>query len=464
MDFMIENEVLKMTKYIRSLPTVTQTTGLIIDCVPEVLFGGAAGGGKTEWHLMAALQYVDYEHYDALILMKTFPDLMKPGALIDKSKQWLGDTDAKWNGSDKRWTFPSGATLNFGYMQTEDDKYNFKTAEYQHIGFDELTAFSKTQYQYMFSRLRRKKGSVIPLRMRASANPDGVGFEWVRAHFVKRKNDDQRVFIPSRIQDNPHIDAEGYIKSLMHLDPITRQRLLDGDWDVRPEGKKFQRHWFRIVREAPKMGRVVRFWDLAATEEPKSKKSSDPDYTAGAKVLMTPEGLFYILDMVQMRGTPKQVEDVIRRTAEYDTREVEIFMEEEPGSAGKHVIDHFTRRVLRGYAFKGIRPTGSKEVRSNPVASQAEAGNISLLESEWNQSFLDELQAFPTVGIHDDRVDAFVGAVTQLTEPEFKYQTHYTDTAKGYKQVGPEHQRPKRRGPGKSLFDLEKEGWEDNNE
>ena len=117
----------------------------------EALYGGAAGGGKSDALLMAALQYVDVPGYAALLLRRTYADLALPGALMDRAAEWLSGTDAKWNGQEKSWSFPSGATTTFGYMATDADKYRYQSAEFQFIGWDELTQFPSDPYLYMLS-------------------------------------------------------------------------------------------------------------------------------------------------------------------------------------------------------------------------------------------------------------------------------------------------------------------------
>jgi hypothetical protein len=198
----------------------------------ELFYGGAAFGGKSVALLAGALQYIDVPGYAALLLRRTFPDLNKPKALIPLSHEWLAGTEARWNEQKHQWTFPSGATLSFGFLDTERDKYTYQGAAYQYIGFDELTQFTKTMYLYLFSRLRRVEGFPVPLRMRAASNPGGIGHEWVRKRFIAPHNDPERVFIPAKLEDNPHADQEQYEKSLNHLDTVERLRLRHGDWDV----------------------------------------------------------------------------------------------------------------------------------------------------------------------------------------------------------------------------------------
>lgn len=396
----------RLTKYIPHLPHPKQQVGLLLDNL-EVFWGGAAGGGKSDWLLMAALQYVDVPGYSALLLRRTYADLSLPGAIMDRAQEWLRGTDAHWYEQRKTWVFPSGATLTFGYLDSENDKFRYQGAELQFCGFDELTQFTETQYRYLFSRLRKLEGVQVPLRMRAASNPGGIGHDWVKRRFLEEGPAAGRIFIPAWLEDNPSVDAETYAGSLAELDPLTRAQLRDGDWSVREVGRKFQREWFEIVDVRPHGLRLVRFWDIAGTEP---KPGKDPDWTRGCLLGVSREGVYYLCDMVGTQATAGQVEALIRQTAELDGKAVPIRMEQEPGSSGKAVIDNYLRRVLPGFDFRGVPSTGSKEVRANPVASQAYAGNVKLVRGPWINAFLEEAEMFPMPGYHDDQVDALSGA------------------------------------------------------
>jgi len=391
-------------------PTTKQAKFLLLPH-KEAFYGGSAGGGKSNALLMAALQYVEVPGYSALILRRTYTDLALPGALMDRAAEWLSGTAAKWNDKEKTWIFPSGATLTFGYLETEKDKYRYQSSEFQYIAFDELTQFTEGQYKYLFSRLRRLKNAKVPLRMRAASNPGGEGHEWVKQRFIVEGPEKNRPFIPARLEDNPYLDQDEYISSLMQLDPATRRQLLNGDWSARQDGNKFKREWFGIVDAAPADIKLVRYWDLAATEP---KKGKDPDWTAGALVGRSKQGIYYIVDIKRTRTTPAGVEALVKQTAQLDGRGVTICMEQEPGSSGKSIIDHYRRNILAGFVFYGVKTTGDKETRANPVSSQAEAGNIKLVRGTWVNDFLDEAEAFPN-GAHDDMVDAVSGAFLQLS-------------------------------------------------
>lgn len=243
----------RMTKYIPHQPTVKQSAFLLLDG-KEAFYGGAAGGGKSDALLMAALQYVDIPGYAAIIFRKTFRDLSLPGALMERAHEWLGPTDAKWIERDKTWTFPSGATLTFGFIEHEKDKYNYQSSEFQFVGFDEVSQFTESSVLYLFSRLRKLVNCDIPLRLRSASNPGGVGHKWVKARYVTNSNRNSRIFISAKIQDNPYLDQMTYRESLAELPPDIRKQLEEGDWsDPYPEGA----YYAKQLEAARKEGRIT---------------------------------------------------------------------------------------------------------------------------------------------------------------------------------------------------------------
>jgi predicted phage terminase large subunit-like protein len=387
--------------------------------VREALYGGAAGGGKSDALLMAGLQYADTPGYAALLMRRSFAQLAKPDALMDRAHQWLRDTPAHWDGERKRWIFPSQATLSFGYLETEKDKYEYQGAAYQFVGFDELTQFTETQWQYLFSRTRRKVGLDVPIRSWASANPGGEGHDWVKRRFLVEGRAHGRVFVPATLDDNPSLDREDYLLSLMALDPVTRDQLLRGDWDARAPGGMFRREWYRqIVKERPKRLRLVRYWDLAATEP--HPGNTDPDWTAGALVGLDPDGMYWICDIRRARLSPGKVEQFVKATAIADGRATQIFVEQEPGSSGKALVHRFIRDVLSGYAAHGNPATGKKLDRARPVSAQVEIGNVGIIDGPWLGDWFDESEAFAGQDGqgHDDQVDAVSGAFERLQRSE----------------------------------------------
>jgi predicted phage terminase large subunit-like protein len=375
----------------------------------EAMFGGAAGGGKSDALLMAAAQYLHVPGYTALILRRTFVDLAMPDAIMDRAQQWWRGK-ANWNAQRKRFTFPSGASITFGYLATDADVYGYQGAAFSYIAFDELTQFAEWQYRYLFSRLRRLEGSAVPVRMRSASNPGGIGHEWVRQRFLTEGLRKGRIFVPARLADNPHLDAVEYQRSLAELDPVTRAQLLNGDWTARNDGGFFKREWFSIVDEPPAEAKRERRWDFAATE---ATGRNDPDWTVGALVSKTPAGIYYVEDIRRVRASPASVEALVTQTAALDGRSVPIWIEQEPGSAGKQTIATYTR-LLAGYEVHGQRSTGPKEEYIKPFSSQCEAGNVRLVRGEWIGAWLDESEAWP-MGGHDDQLDATSKAGMHLT-------------------------------------------------
>ena len=404
---------LKWSRFIPHLPTARQVLFLLLND-REAMYGGAAGGGKSDALLMAALQYVDHTEYSAILFRRTYSDLVLPDALMDRAARWLSRSDARWLNQSKTWVFPSGARLTFGYLDHENQKYRYQGSSYNFIGFDELTQFSESQYTYLMSRLRRGSDSLIPTRIRCASNPGGLGHDWVKARFITAAS---RPFVPAYLADNPHLDQEDYEASLRELDPITRRQLLDGDWDASQQGTLFERHWFQVVDTFPSDAQFCRYWDLAATPE-RAGRADQPAWTAGVLVGMY-RGTHFVIDVQRLRGRPADVEKLVQQTAILDqvrlNRAPMIRMEREPGSSGVNTIDHYARRVLTGFDFAGDRPSGSKIERARPVSSAAEQGNIKVVVGPWNEAFLNELAGFPYYA-DKDQVDALSGAISILAQ------------------------------------------------
>ena len=402
----------RSNRYIPHEPTPKQAAFLLMP-QREVIYGGAAGGGKTDALLMAALQYADVPGYSALLLRRTFKQLNLAKSLIPRSHEWLARTDAKWHAADMRWSFPSGAVLDFGHCQHEHDKHNYQGGEYHFIGFDELTGFSLGQFSFLTSRLRRLAGSQIPERVRAASNPGDVGHDWVKARFPISPESERhpaRAFVPAKLGDNPYLDRETYEPTLSDLDPVTRAQLLNGDWSARRPGGYFKRENFTILDERPSGVQWHRYWDLAATDD---SEGGDPDYTSGC-LGGNHEGRFVIADVHRFRGEPDVVEKRIKQTAQLDGKGVPITIEQEPGASGKITINHFRRHVLVGFTVYGDRPTGDKVIRARPMSATSGAGDVWLVNGAWVPAFLDEAEAFGTKKRHDDMIDSASGCYAEV--------------------------------------------------
>ncbi len=437
-----------------------QTQFLKLTCF-EALFGGAAGGSKSNSLVIDAIRYVGRGYgaaYAALLLRRTHPELER--SILTETRKWYPYLNGKWNDQKHVWTFPDGERVYLGHCQHEHDVHDYQGAEFSYVGFDEATTFLESQYLYLMSRIRSTRG--IKVRMRATANPGGEGHEWVfrrwgcwlnpeaeqRAepgkvlYFAPTESGEQvvskgtplssgRTFIPSRLEDNPSLKGGEYEKALAQLDPVTRAQLRDGNWTIRPsKGAYMKRAWLhtidgktpcircREVHPLPtKWKRRVRYWDRAATE---AKQGSDPDWTVGARLMETEPGYLgprYVLDdVVRLQGTSKTVESTIRATCVLDTKATQVCLEEDPGQAGKFEIAYYVN-ALSGFRVTAHRVMRDKVQRYGPVSSQAEHGNVGIIVGpKWVEPFVQEQEAFPEGG-HDDQCDAFSGAFSVLAEP-----------------------------------------------
>ena len=413
------------------------------------IYGGAAGGGKSTALLWEAARYTYVPGFNAVIFRRTHPEIINPGGLWDESQLYYPALGGIPKASTTSWHFPfSGSTLKFNHMQLEGDRYKWQGAQLCFEGFDELTHFTERQFFYMLSRNRSVCG-VRPY-IRATCNPDPDS--WVRGFidwwidedgfpiperagklrwmgrigtdivWSSKKSDIEKLhvrpksvtFIPSTLDDNPTLCEKDpdYRGNLQALPKFERERLLDGNWDARPvAGDYFNRADFGLVDEAPAQGRVVRWWDRAATVP--SAANSDPDWTVGLK-LREYKSLFYIEDIIRFRGNPTRVEKTIIAIAAQEP-DVEVLIPQDPGAAGKSEAQTLARK-LKGRIVHITKETGKKAVRAKPVSASVGAGNLFVVEAKWNKDLFDEAEAFDGLEkTHDDQIDSLSGAYNFLT-------------------------------------------------
>lgn len=410
----------------------------------EVMYGGAAGGGKSDALLVDAIRYIGrgYGHaYQAILFRRTFPELER--SLIERSRVLYPRLGGQFNETKSLWRFQGGETVRFGHLQHEVDVEAHLGAAYQFIGFDELTTFTKSQYIRLLGRCRSASG--VPCRVRGATNPGSTGHEWVferwgawlnpeakvkaapgeTVYFVNGDDDIERVvekgtplstsrcFIPAKLEDNPYLFDDGkYEAGLQNLDPVTRKQHRHGDWLVKPgKGLYFKREWWRFIDagQIPSNAVRVRYWDRAATE---AEPGKDPDWTVGVKAARTPEGQTYVEDVARTRGNPGEVEAFILATAEADGDDVAIWLEQEPGASGKAEIASYMKLLAR-FNARPDRKRTDKVVAAGPVSAQVSVKNVHLVRAKWNEPFIQELEQFPE-GSHDDQVDGLSGAYSKL--------------------------------------------------
>lgn len=398
---------------------------MLVDESYESLFGGAAGGGKSIGLLCAALQYVQEPSYHALILRRTFKQLAKADSILSIAKEWLKGK-AHWNGDTYTFTFPSGATLEFGHMESDDARFNYQGAAYQFVGYDELTQFTEVTYSYLGSRIRRAEGSGIPLRRRNTSNPGGIGHDWVFKRFISPKTRISSTrFIPAKLDDNPNIDRAEYIKSLSDLDPLTRDQLLRGDWNA-VSGGRFRKEWFGWFHSdgdfltIPTTGE--RFLPYRRprymTCDPAASEKTTADYTVLGTFIVSPKGNLVWWRCRRFRADIPEIIPVIQRDYRF-ARPLFVGVEE---VASNRAVGQLCRRSVDPIMIvRSLSPGGNdKLVRATPAITLAHDGRIFLPGDDPGfpvEDVLSELCRFTgneKEDDHDDIVDCLSYACSLL--------------------------------------------------
>jgi len=424
------------------------------------IYGGAAGGGKTVGLILEPLRHVGrVANFTAVFFRRTTPQITNPGALWDESLNFYPRLGGTPHLGAREWRWPRAGKIKFSHLQFETTVYDWQGAQITLICFDELTHFTAHQFFYMVSRNRSTCG-VRPY-IRATCNPDAdswvanflawwidpeTGFPiperaGILRYFIRvsekivwadRPDDLMQylphledlppgvdppspisvTFIPATVFDNPALTRVNpeYYAWLLSLPLLERERLLAGNWKIRPTaGLYFKKEWCVVVDEVPADLDVARYWDLAATEK---TEFNDPDWTAGIKLGRDRNGGFWLLDMVRARANPGDVDRLLLNTATQDGNRVRIGFGQDPGQAGKSQALHLVR-ALSGFTVVPASESGDKLTRFGPFSSQCRAGNVKIRRGSWNEDLFRVLEGFPDLA-HDDEVDACSGALEML--------------------------------------------------
>ena len=322
----------------------------------EALYGGAAGGGKSDALVIEALRQVHIPYYKALILRKTYPQLSE---LIDKTLNYYPRAfpKARYNHSSHTWTFPSGAKIIFGAMQHAKDKIKYQGHAYDFIAFDELTHFTFEEYIYLVSR-NRPNGPGTRVYMRATANPGGVGHGWVKERFITaaepmtpidetvtwldpsgnaHERTQQRIFVPSTVYDNKALmeNDPDYVARLAAMPEAERKALLYGDWDSF-SGQVFT-EWRnnpnedRTYTHVVKPFRVPEHWTIWCGLDWGYSKP----FSVGWYAVDTERRIYRIRELYGCTGTPNVG---VKMEPSAVAREMKAIEEDDPNLKGKRIL------------------------------------------------------------------------------------------------------------------------------
>ena len=431
-----------------------------------VIYGGAAGGGKTYALLLEALRHKDVKGFGGVIFRKNFTQITAEGGLWDASTKIFSQVpDAHSRKTPKlHWRFDSGAKLHFAHIDREEDLQAWQGTEIAYLGFDELTHFTKHQFLYMLSRNRSTCG--VKPYVRATCNPDSGSWVadfiswWIdqdtgypireRSGVVRymcvlndvihwgdspeelEKNynipptDCKSVtFIASRLEDNKILmnSDPSYLSNLKAMTEVDMERLLYGNWKIKAQaGRYFKRTQIPSDGYLDKLPDDVLFWcrawDIAATDE---DEDGDPAYTAGVLIGKRKNGRFVVADVVNQRIKAGDVENLILMTALSDRKKYgmnyRIRIPQDPGAAGKIVAKQYLNH-LAGFDVKATPVSGSKELRASPFAAQWQNGFVDVLIAEWNEEYFSQLESFPDSKFKD-MVDASADAFNELADDNF---------------------------------------------
>ena len=421
-----------------------------------VVFGGAAGGGKSYALLLEAVRHCRNPDFRGVVFRRTYPQITAGGGLWDAAGKVYPRIGGRPNRSELKYTFAAGSQIAFRHLQYETNVYDWQGAELAFVGFDELTHFTERQFFYLLSRNRSTCG-VRPY-VRATCNPDAGSWVaqflawWIEpdsgfpdpgrvgvvrwfyrdgeeTHWYDSRGAAEAAhpdlsrdappksvtFVPAKLEDNPALVRAdpGYRANLMALPYVERERLLAGNWKVTAADGMFRPDWWPEPGDPPAdWRRRVRAWDLAATEP---TDQNDPDYAVGVLMGLADGGRYWVLDVQRVRVSPQKIRRLILDTAGRDGTDVEVVIEQEPGASGKMVAAEF-KEALAGHAVSIDRPdkrTGDKVTRAHGYSAAVERGAVWLARGAWVKAFVAEHAQFP-FGTHDDQVDAAATAFRRL--------------------------------------------------
>lgn len=441
-------------------PQAGRQTQFLESSADVVIYGGAAGGGKTYALLIECLRHFNNSDAGAVVFRRTYGQITAEGGMWDEAAGLYPLFGAESNSGDMSYTFESGYRVKFSHLQHEKDRLQWKGAQIPLICFDQLEDFTEAQFWYLLSRSRSARAGFKPY-IRATCNPvppqditggwlpkliawwiDDQGYAieeragivryFVRVNEELHWSDDDEelverfprsrpkslTFIPAKLEDNPLLtDADpDYRANLEALPRVERLRLLGGNWKVRPQaGTVFDRSNFGTVPAMPTdVPRWVRYWDKAGTQD-------GGKYSSGTLLGQRANGRLVVANVTRGQWSAHKRNTVMLQKAAADKAlggpdvPVTTWIEQEPGSGGKESAEISVQDFV-GHDVRVDRVTGSKYDRAQPWAAQVEAGNVDLVAGDWNEPFLEEHHNFTgrDSDTYTDQVDSAAGACNKL--------------------------------------------------
>ncbi|MBC3798041.1 phage terminase large subunit [Acetobacterium tundrae] len=467
---------MKGEEVIRIGPQPGPQEALLSTSADICIYGGAAGGGKSYALLLEPIRHINNPGFGAVVFRKNANQIMAEGGLWDTSMAiypLIGGISKQT--PTATWNFPSGAKVSFSHMQLEKDVLSWQGSQIPLIAFDELTHFSQSQFFYMLSRNRSVCG-VRPY-VRATTNPDVDSWVadfiswWIdqdtgyailersgKIRYMARLageiiwgdspeelvNDEIDLedvktvtFIASKLSDNQILMKAdpGYMSNLKALSLVERERLLEGNWKIRPAaGLIFPSGKANLIDVLPSdVIRWIRAWDMAATEDKAESKKNNtgPAHTAGVLIGKTRSGRFIIGDVIDRAMSASDVRNTVKNTAILDRdkyKRVRTRISQDPGQAGKDQAEQYIK-LLSGFDVVAKRESGDKVTRAEGLAAQWQAGNVDILMADWTEAYLKQMDNFPE-GKLKDMVDASANGFNEIGESQVSMLPDLSDLSK----------------------------------
>jgi hypothetical protein len=407
--------------------------------VDELLYGGAAGGGKSDWLLLHAVSEMEaHPGNRGVIFRRVMPSLVR--SLWPRAVTILhGRADI--NKNEHTFTFPNSSVLEFGHLEHVDSVHRYQGAEYGFIGFEEVTEFLESQWEYMRTRLRAPAPGVRP-HMVATANPGGVGHTWVKRRWVAPKVEDVnpgspvpapgvvwqatppagvreprlRGFVPATLADNPTLTERDpqYAANLASIgNRALRLAMQTGDWDAIDaiEGALWSWDWIEPRRMAPGsvegyIGGLVR---VVTAVDPAGSTNKDSDETGIVTVGKGSDGRGYVLNDASLIGTPGEWAATAVNEARRWQADALVVERNYGGDMARHTL----AQIAGHMPIIEVNAKRGKVLRAEPIAHLYEQGRVSHLGT------FPELESQQTTWVPSDsdspdRVDALVHGLTEL--------------------------------------------------